>query len=90
MDTLKNKIQDKDIEKYANENNLTLYDVLAPKEEISFKNKNYVKIGNEKYIRIMCVEKLPKSITPQFYNDITTIENANVIVTENITPTDPF
>ena len=37
----------------------------------------------------MCVEKLPKSITPQFYNDITTIENANVIVTENITPTDP-
>ena len=89
LDTLKNKIQDKDIEKYANENNLTLYDVLAPKEDVSFKNKSYVKIGNEKYIRIICVEKLPKSITPQFYNDITTIENANVIVTENITPTDP-
>ena len=32
---------------------------------------------------------MPKSITPRFYNRITTIENSNIITTLNITPTDP-
>ena len=32
---------------------------------------------------------MPKSITPRFYNRITTITNYNIITTLNITPTDP-
>lgn len=74
---------------YAKEHNLSIYDVLAPKEDISLKEKNYINIGDKKYIRVIYVSKLPKSITPRFYNRITTIENCNVITTLNITPTDP-
>lgn len=79
----------KDIVKYASDNNLTVYDILAPKEEVSFKERNLIKIGDNKYIRIMYLDKLPKSITPRFYNELTTIQDANIIVTENITPTNP-
>lgn len=68
---------------------LCIYDVLSPQEDISFKEKNYISIGNEKYIKVMYVDKLPKSITPQFYNNLTTIDDANIIVTENINATDP-
>lgn len=81
-----------DIVKYANENGLTIYDVLAPKY-IDFREKNYIKIGKKaeesKYIRVMFLDKLPKSITPKFYNELTTIPDANIIVTENITPKNP-
>lgn len=77
------------IVKYAKDNNLTIYDVLAPKEDVSLREKNYINVGNKKYIRVMYVSKLPKSITPRFYNRITTIENCNIITTLNITPTDP-
>ncbi len=38
---------------------------------------------------MLYVSKLPKSITPRFYNRITTITNYNIITTLNITPTDP-
>lgn len=79
----------KDIVKYASENNLTVYDVIAPKEDVSFKEKNVIKIGDSKYIRVMYLDRLPKSITPRFYNELTTIQDANIIVTENITPTNP-
>lgn len=79
----------KNIVDYSKEKNLSIYDVLAPKQEVSFREKNYIKIGNDKYIRVMYVAKLPKSITPRFYNRLTTIEDGNVIVTLNITPTDP-
>ena len=37
----------------------------------------------------MYVSRLPKSITPRFYNRISTLENCNIITTLNITPTDP-
>ena len=73
---------------YAKENNLSVYDVIAPKEEVSFKEKNYIKIGINKYIRVMYVSKLSTSITPCFYNRLTTIQDGNVIVTLNITPKD--
>lgn len=79
----------KNIVKYASENNLTVYDVIAPKEDVSFKEKNVIKIGDSKYIRVMYLDRLPKSITPRFYNELTTIQDANIIVTENITPTNP-
>ncbi len=74
---------------YAKENNLSIYDVLAPKEDISFKEKNYINIGNKKFLRVLYVSRLPRSITPRFYNRITTIEDCNIITTLNITPTNP-
>ena len=74
---------------YAKQNNLTIYDVLAPKEDVSFREKNYINIGDKKYLRVLYVSKLPHSVTPRFYNRITTIENCNIITTLNITPTNP-
>ena len=78
-----------DIIEYSKESNLSIYDVIAPKEAVSFKEKNYINIGDKKYIRVLYVNKLPRSITPRFYNRITTIENCNIITTLNITPTNP-
>lgn len=77
------------IVQYAKDNKLSVYDVLASKEDVSLKEKNYINIGDKKFVRVLYVSKLPKSITPRFYNRITTIENANIITTLNITPTDP-
>ena len=74
---------------YAKENNLSIYDVLAPKDDVSFKEKNYINIGNKKFLRVLYVSRLPRSITPRFYNRITTIEDCNIITTLNITPTNP-
>lgn len=79
----------KEIVKLAKESNLSVYDILAPKEDVVLKEKNYINIGNRKFIRVLYVARLPKSITPRFYNRITTIENCNIITTLNITPTDP-
>ncbi len=88
-----NDLLEKDILKNISEitknQNLSIYDVLAPKEDVILKEKNYINIGNKKYIRVLYVAKLPKSVTPRFYNRITTIENCNIITTLNITPTDP-
>lgn len=77
------------IVKYAKDNNLSVYDVIAPKEDVSLKEKNYININNKKFIRVLYVSHLPKSITPRFYNRITTLDNCNIITTLNITPTDP-
>lgn len=74
---------------YAKDNKLNIYETLAPKEDVYLREKNYINIGDKKFIRVLYVSKLPKSITPRFYNRITTIENANIITTLNITPTDP-
>ncbi|MBE6147810.1 MAG: hypothetical protein E7168_05750 [Firmicutes bacterium] len=77
------------IVQFAKENNLSVYDVIAPKEDVSLREKNYINIGNKKFIRMLYVSKLPKSVTPRFYNRITTLDNCNIITTLNITPTDP-
>lgn len=77
------------IVQFAKENNLSVYDVIAPKEDVSLREKNYINIGNKKFIRVLYVSKLPKSVTPRFYNRITTLDNCNIITTLNITPTDP-
>lgn len=74
---------------YANEKDLSIYDVLASKESVSFREKNYIKVGDSRFIRVLYVSKIPKSITPRFYNRITTITNYNIITTLNITPTNP-
>lgn len=74
---------------YAKDNNLSIYDVLASKKDVSFREKNYIKIGENKFIRVVYVSKLPKSVTPRFYNRITTLSNYNIITTLNITPENP-
>lgn len=74
---------------YAKNQNLSIYDALASKDQVSFKEKNYINIGDKKFIRVLYVSKLPKLVTPRFYNRITTIEDCNIITTLNITPTDP-
>lgn len=79
----------KDIVQYAKDNNKSIYEVLAPKEDVSLKEKNYIQIGNKKFIRVLYVSKLAKSITPRFYNKITTLENCNIVTTLNITPSNP-
>lgn len=75
--------------KYAEDNNLTVNDILAPKQNVDFRDKSYIKVGDSKYIRVMYLDKLPSSITPKFYNELTTMQDANIIVTENITPSNP-
>ena len=79
----------KNIIEYSKQNGLSIYDVLAPRLDVSMREKNYINIGNKKYLRVLYVSKLPRSVTPRFYNRITTIENFNIITTLNITPTNP-
>lgn len=79
----------KSIIEYSKQDGLSIYDVLAPRVDVSMKEKNYISIGDEKYLRVLYVSKLPRSVTPRFYNRITTIENFNIITTLNITPTNP-
>lgn len=75
--------------KFAMDNGLSIYDVIAPKEDVSFREKNYIKVGENKFIRVLYVSDLPKSVTPRFYNRITNITKYNIITTLNITPVDP-
>lgn len=74
-----------DFEKF----NGTIYDYLAPKEDISFKSAKYIKISDNKYVSVMYVKDYPVSLTPKFYNSLTTLDVGNIIITENITPTNP-
>lgn len=74
---------------YAKDNNISIYDAIAPKKDVSFREKNYVRVGDNKFIRVLYVSKLPKSVTPRFYNRITTLNNYNIITTLNITPENP-
>lgn len=83
---------DNNITELAKNHNETVYDFLAPKALVDCREQDYISVydeNREKYIKVMYVNKMPSSITPSFYNRITTIEDANIIVTENITPTDP-
>lgn len=82
-------LEDREIDnimKYAEDNKLTLFDVLAPKK-ILMNESDYIEIEDSKFLRILYVSKLPKSLTPRFYNKITTLENINLMTTLNITPT---
>ena len=82
-------LEDREIDnimKYAEDNKLTLFDALAPKK-ILMNESDYIEIEDSKFLRILYVSKLPKSLTPRFYNKITTLENINLMTTLNITPT---
>ena len=84
-----NTLEDRKIDnilKYAKENNLSLYDSLAPRE-VSMRESDFIEIEGKKFLRVMYVNKLPKSLTPRFYNRITTLEDINLMTTLNITPT---
>lgn len=81
--------EDKNIDnicEYAKTNNLTIFDVIAPKK-ILMRESDLIEIADKKFIRILYVSKLPKSLTPRFYNRITTLDEVNLITTLNITPT---
>lgn len=82
-------VEDKNINNiidYAKENNLTLYDVLSPKK-VMMREADVIEIDDKKFMRVLYVSKLPKSLTPRFYNKITTMEDINIITTLNINPT---
>lgn len=83
--TLEDKVID-NILTYAKNNNLSIFDVIAPKK-VSMNESDYIEIEDSKFLRILYVNKLPKSLTPRFYNRITTLENINLMTTLNITPT---
>ncbi len=81
--------EDKNIDsicEYAKANNLTIFDVIAPKK-ILMREADLIEIDDKKFIRVLYVSKLPKSLTPRFYNRITTLDEVNLITTLNITPT---
>lgn len=71
---------------YAKENNLSLFDALAPRE-VLMRETDFIEIEHKKFLRILYVSKLPKSLTPRFYNKLTTLDNINLTTTLNITPT---
>lgn len=66
---------------------LSLYDFLAPKS-IDPREDDFINIEDKKFIKVMYVKKFPTTLSPAFYNRLTTME-ANLIVTENIAPTEP-
>lgn len=76
-----------DIESYAKNNNLTIYDLLSPKE-MSFRESNYISIDDgKKFISALYVSKLSTSLSPVFYNRLTTeLDDLNVLTTMNIQP----
>ncbi len=90
-DFLNNRtLEDKKIDNiitYAKENSITLFDAMSPKS-FDLRESDFMEIDG-KFLRVLYVSKLPKSITPRFYNRITTLENINLITTLNITPTNP-
>ena len=74
-------------------NELDIISKILDIKDLNFGNFGFLEdkenIGDEKYLRVLYVSKLPRSVTPRFYNRITTIENFNIITTLNITPTNP-
>ncbi|MBQ4584171.1 MAG: hypothetical protein IJA94_04730, partial [Bacilli bacterium] len=82
-------VEDKNIDNIiecAKENNLTIFDVIAP-QKIMMRESDLIEIDDKKFLRVLYVSKLPKSLTPRFYNRITTMEDINIITTLNINPT---
>lgn len=71
---------------YAKDNNLSIFDVIAP-NKISMRESDFIEIDDKKFLRVLYVSKLPKSLTPRFYNRLTTLEEINLITTLNINPT---
>lgn len=59
--------------------------IFSTKRRYELREKDYIVIGDKKYIKVMYLDKLNTSITPKLYNQLTTIKDANIIVTENIT-----
>lgn len=90
-DFLNNKtLEDKKIDNicsYAKENNISIFDIISPKS-FDMRESDFIEVDG-KFLRVLYVSKLPKSITPRFYNRITTLDNINLITTLNITPTNP-
>lgn len=70
----------------------SVYDVLAPKY-INLRETDLIEIhesnepgSHQKFMRTLYVAGLPTTMTPRFYNRITSIEDINSIITMNIEP----
>lgn len=90
------------IEVYAQSNDLTVFDVLAPQENMNLSASDYIEITppellnidsddidkpTKKFIRCLYIDpKFPKSITPKFYNVLTNINDVHMVTTINIQP----
>lgn len=89
---------------YSKENGITIYDALAPKEYINMRGSDYIEITSEdmintdneeaghhkkRFIRCMYIEPdFPNAITPKFYNELTSLEDIQMVTTINIQPTE--
>ncbi|MFV0395198.1 MAG: hypothetical protein ACK5LC_12525 [Coprobacillaceae bacterium] len=71
--------------KKAKESDLTIYDVLAP-QSIDFRYHDFSIIDNH-FFKLMYVSELPNSMTPVFYNSLTTMQNIDLITTLDISAT---
>lgn len=74
-----------DLIELAEKSSLSIHDILAP-GRIDWRKNNYFVIDDHKFQRILYTNKLPKSLTPTFFNAITSLD-MNIITTLNITPT---
>ena len=75
------------IKEYAKEHDMTLYDILSP-HKMSFREDTYISIDEgKKYISALYVSDLSTSLSPIFYNRLTTgLEDMSVLTTMNIQP----
>ena len=75
------------IKEYAKKHDMTLYDILSP-HKMSFREDTYISIDEgKKYISALYVSDLSTSLSPIFYNRLTTgLEDMSVLTTMNIQP----
>lgn len=75
------------IKEYAKDHDMTLYDILSP-HKMSFREDTYISIDEgKKYISSLYVSDLSTSLSPIFYNRLTTcLEDMSVLTTMNIQP----
>ena len=62
----------------------SIFDLVAPKKPVNFSKRNYFSIG-DRFYRILYLSHLPNSMTPSFYNKLTTTD-MDIITTLNIQP----
>lgn len=84
-----NQIQSVGIEELAKQEGVSIHDYLSPKEAISFKDSDYIELEEHRFLRCLYVTTLPSSVTPRFYNKLTSLSNINMYTTLNIQPTNP-
>lgn len=75
--------------KKSKEEKIPIKDLIAPKAKVNLKESDYIEIEGKRFIRCMYVARYSSSVTPRFYNRLTTMSDVNLITTLNIQPTKP-